>query len=248
MPYARVADLQLFYNEYGSPDSPPLLLIHGSGATGATEWKPVITGLAKNFHVIAPDYRGHGKTLDPRGAYSFELLADDMALFLRVLKMAPAFVVGHSNGGNIALVLMVKHPQVVKKVVVVGANAYVSQDLMRYARGKWSDRISKEWGKQLAELHDPLRYKGYWRELMDRTGWEIARAPNYTPKDLKKVKTPILAIQGENDTVNAPSHHAEFIAEHVPNGELWIVPHTGHSVQEEHPRLWVEHVTKFFLS
>lgn len=246
MPYAPVADMQMYYKDLGSRSGPVLLLIHGSGQTGESEWTPVLDGLKKNFRILLPDCRGHGKTLDPRAEYSFDLLAEDMALFLRMLKVAPAFVAGHSNGGNVALVLTVKHPQAVKKAVVMAANSYVSDDLMRYADGRWSDRIRKEWGKQLAGLHDPLRYKGYWRELMDRTGWEIAQAPNYTARALKKVKTPLLVIQGENDAVNAPSHHAEFIARHVPNAELWIAPGTGHSVHKEHSKEWVERVTKFF--
>jgi len=212
MPFASISDLQMFYNEYGSPDAPPLLLIHGSGGTGASEWKLVLTGLAQSFRVIAPDLRGHGKTLDPRGAYSFELLANDLAELLRALNIAPAFVVGHSNGGNIALVLTVTHSDAVKKTVVMAGNAYVSVDLARYANGKWSEHISAEWGAQLAELHDAARHTDYWRELIDRTGWEIARAPNYSANDLNTVQTPLLIIQGENDAVNAPAHHAEFMA------------------------------------
>jgi len=248
MPFTRVSDLQMFYNEYGSPDAPPLLLIHGSGGTGASEWKPVLEGLAKNFRVLAPDLRGHGKTLDPRSAYSFDLLAKDTAEFLRVLKIAPAFVVGHSNGGNVALVLTAKYPQVVQKAVVMAGNAYVSADFARYARGKWSERIPLTWAKQLAKLHDGVRYEGYWRELMDRTGTEIGRAPNYSAADLKKIKTPILIIQGANDPTNAPSHHAEFMAANLPNARLWLAPKTGHSVHEEHPEEWVKRVTKFLQS
>lgn len=246
MPYRAVADMQMYYSEYGTSDSPPLVLIHGSGGTGATEWKPIVKGLAKKFHVLAPDSRGHGKTLDPRSEYSFELLANDTADFIRAMKIAPAFVVGHSNGGNIALVLTIEHPELVKKAVIMAGNAYVSADLEHYADEKWSKRISPTWGKQLAERHDPLRYAGYWRKLMDRTGYEIARAPNYGRKDLKKVKTPILVIQGSDDTVNAPSHHAEFMAENLGNAKLWVAPNTGHSVHEEHPDEWVERVTKFF--
>lgn len=248
MPYVHVSDMKMFYNEYGSAKAPPLLLIHGSGGTGASEWKSVADGLAENFRVIAPDCRGHGKTLDPRHAYSFELLAADMAALLRALKIAPAFVVGHSNGGNVALVLTVEHPEMVKKAVIMAGNAYVSKDLLRYADGRWSDRISSKWGAELATLHDRLRYRGYWRELMDRTGWEIARAPNYTARDLKKVKTPVLVIQGKNDSVNAPSHHAEFMADHIPHAQVWLVPKAGHSVQDERPEEWVKRVTKFFLS
>lgn len=205
------------------------------------------SGLAKNFRVLAPDLRGHGKTLDPRSAYSFELLSNDTADFMRALRLGPAFVAGHSNGGNVALVLTVEHPDVVKKSVVMAGNAYVSADLLRYAAGRWSERISISWGKQLAEKHDALRYAGYWRELMDRTGYEIARAPNYSRQDLQRVQTPVFVIQGANDDVNAPSHHAEFMADNIPNAQLWIAPNTGHSVHEEHPDEWVERVTKFLL-
>lgn len=237
----------MYYNEYGSLGAPPLVLVHGSGSTGASEWKPVIPDLAKNFHVLAPDYRGHGKTLDPRSAYSFDLLADDIAAFIRALKIAPAFVIGHSNGGNIVLVLTLRNPGVVKKAVVMAGNAYVSPDLLRYSKSNWSERISVTWGKELARLHDPLRYEGYWRELMDRTGKEIARAPNYSPTELRRVKTPVLVIQGAEDQVNAPAHHAEFLAEHLAQAQLWLVPETGHSVHEEHPEEWVTRVTKFLL-
>lgn len=248
MPYAPVADLQMYYTAHGSPTAPPVVLVHGSGSTGASEWKTVIPGLAKKFRVLAVDYRGHGKTLDPRSAYSFELLANDIAAFIRALKIAPAFVVGHSNGGNIVLVLTVTHPDVVKKSVVMAGNAFVSPDLARYSKSKWSERISVSWGKELAGLHDPLRYDGYWRELMDRTAKEISRAPNYSASQLKKVKTPVLVIQGADDQVNAPAHHAEFLAEHLPHSELWLAPETGHSVHEEHPDEWVKRVCKFLLA
>lgn len=248
MPFVPVADLQMFYYEYGSPDAPPLVLLHGSGETGESDWKPVVEGLAKNFHVIAPDLRGHGKTLDPRSAYSFALLANDVADFIRALRIAPAFVAGHSNGGNIAIVLTVEHPDVVKKAVIMAGNAYVSADLLRYADSRWSERVSISWGKQLAERHDALRYDGYWRGLLDRTGYEIARAPNYSRQDLSGAKTPVLIIQGENDDVNAPAHHAEFMAEHFADAQLWLAPNTGHSVHEEHPAEWVERVTKFLLA
>lgn len=248
MPYAPVADLQMFYNEYGSPTAPPVVLIHGSGGTGADEWKPIIPGLAKKFRILALDLRGHGKTLDPRSAYSFELLANDTADFIRALRIAPAHVIGHSNGGNVALVLTVEHPDLVRKSVIMAGNAYVSSDLLRYAAGRWSERISISWGKQLAARHDPLRYKGYWRELMDRTGYEIARDPNFSREDLKRIKTPVLVIQGENDDVNAPAHHAEFMAENIPKAQLWLAPKTGHSVHEEHPDEWVQRVTKFLLA
>src|SRR5436309_1079847 len=122
MPFVPVFDLQLYYEDLGSPDAPPLLLIHGSGGTGRNEWAPVRDGLTQNFRVILPDCRGHGQTLDPRDEYTFATLAADMAELLRVLNLAPAFVAGHSNGGNVALVLGAEHPEVVRRAVLMAAN------------------------------------------------------------------------------------------------------------------------------
>ncbi len=83
---------------------------------------------------------------------------------------------------------------------------------------------------------------------MDRTGWEIARAPNYSPQDLERVRKSVFVIQGEDDTVNATAHHAEFMAEHLPAAQYWIPLKTGHSVHEEKPDEWVGRVTGFFLT
>lgn len=245
MSFARIFDLDLYYQDLGAPDKPTLLLIHGSGETGQSSWSHLFDPLSKHFRLIVPDCRGHGRTLDPRGEYKFKTLAADMAELLRVLNLAPAFVVGHSNGGNVALVLCAEHPEVVRHAVLMAANAYVSNDLLKYA-SPWSERISAKWGAELAELHDVGRYPGYWRDLMDRTGYEIAREPNYTPDDLKQMTMPILVVQGENDPVNAPSHHAEFLAEHLGNARMWLTPNTGHNVHKEHPEEWVERVTEFF--
>lgn len=112
MPTAPVFDLRLHYEALGPPDAATLLLVHGSGGTGR-EWEPLLDGLAERFHVLLPDCRGHGQTLDPRNDYRFRTLAADLAEFLRVLARAPAHVVGHSNGGNVALVMCAEHPQAV---------------------------------------------------------------------------------------------------------------------------------------
>lgn len=244
MPYASVFDLQMYFLDLGARDAPPLLLIHGSGETGRSEWAPVLDGLAKHFRLIVSDCRGHGQTLDPRSEYTFKMLAADMAELLRVLNLAPALVVGHSNGGNVALVLCAGHPEVVRRAVIMAANAYVSDDLLKYA-SPWSARIGEAWSKQLAELHDAGRYPGYWRDLMDRTGYEIARAPNFTPARLGQIRVPILVVQGENDPLNAPAHHAEFLAENLGNARLWLAPKTGHYVHKERPGEWVECVSGF---
>jgi pimeloyl-ACP methyl ester carboxylesterase len=55
----------------------------------------------------------------------------------------------------------------------------------------------------------------------------------------------VLVIQGENDRVNAPAGHAQFIARHIPRAEVWIPPGVGHTVHHERPVEWLERVLDF---
>jgi pimeloyl-ACP methyl ester carboxylesterase len=74
---------------------------------------------------------------------------------------------------------------------------------------------------------------------------EIISEPNYTPDDLANVTAPMLVIMGADDTVNAPDKHAQYIAEHVPNAELWIPERTGHNVHKERQGEWIKRVLEF---
>jgi pimeloyl-ACP methyl ester carboxylesterase len=74
---------------------------------------------------------------------------------------------------------------------------------------------------------------------------ETISEPNYSPFELSQVRRPVLVIMGSNDSANAPDEHAQYIARHIPNAELWIPEKTGHSVHLEHPNEWTEKVLDF---
>lgn len=73
----------------------------------------------------------------------------------------------------------------------------------------------------------------------------IIGQPNYAPADLAKVTRPALVIQGELDRVNAPDRHAQFIAQHIPDAELWIPTGIGHNVHQDLPLDWLKRVFDF---
>ena len=62
---------------------------------------------------------------------------------------------------------------------------------------------------------------------------ETISEPNYSPAELRRVRQPVLVIMGDKDTANAPDEHAQYIADHIPNAELWIPENTGHNVHLE---------------
>jgi pimeloyl-ACP methyl ester carboxylesterase len=106
---------------------PALLLIHGVGDK-STSWEPVHSKLAQRFTVIAPDLLGHGESDKPRADYSLAAFANGMRDLLAVLDIDRVTVVGHSFGGGVAMQFAYQYPQLVERLVLVGAGG-VEQDV-----------------------------------------------------------------------------------------------------------------------
>jgi pimeloyl-ACP methyl ester carboxylesterase len=249
MPYSTVRGAEIYYQEHGSSEGAPIVLIHGSTIDSHTDWDSVIPALAERYKVFAPDCRGHGHSNNPRMSYSFRELADDVAAFIRAMGYEQAHIIGHSNGGNVALVTAVEHPEVTRTCVAQAANAYVTKFLIEREPIIFDpDRVEREapdWMNEMIRLHGEANGAEYWRDLLQMTVKEIISEPNYTPDDLANVTAPMLVIMGADDTVNAPDKHAQYIAEHVPNAELWIPERTGHNVHKERQGEWIKRVLEF---
>ena len=116
--YARVDDLDLYYEIHGAGH--PLVLLHGAYMT-IDMMAPLLEPLARQRQVIGVELRGHGRTGDADRPFSYELMADDVAGLLRALDVPSADVLGYSMGGGAALQLAIRHPELVRKLVVVSA-------------------------------------------------------------------------------------------------------------------------------
>ncbi|MGI4877259.1 MAG: alpha/beta fold hydrolase [Janthinobacterium lividum] len=111
--------LRLHYVDWGNPEAPPLLLLHG-GRDHCRNWDWVATDLARDWHVIAPDLRGHGDSAwSPDGNYSMAAFVYDLAQLIHGLKLAPLTIVAHSLGGNIALRYTGLYPDNVTRIVAI---------------------------------------------------------------------------------------------------------------------------------
>jgi len=251
MPYITINDANIYYQSYGDkkPDQTPILLIHGSTIDSHTDWDSLIPALAQHYPVFAPDCRGHGRSNNPHMSYSFKELADDVAAFVHAMGYEQAHIIGHSNGGNVALVTAMEHPEVTRTCVPQAANAYVTRYLIeREPQVFDSQRVAREkpeWRDEMIRLHGETNGPEYWKDLLWLTMKEIISEPNYSPADLKRVNVPMLIIMGAEDTVNAPDEHAQYIANHVPDAELWIPEKTGHNVHHERQNEWVEKAFDF---
>jgi pimeloyl-ACP methyl ester carboxylesterase len=116
--YAEVNGINLYYEIHGS--GRPLVLLHGG--LGATEmFGPALVRLAEGHRVIGVDLQGHGRTADVDRPMRLETLADDILALLDHLELPQVDAVGYSLGGGVAFQLAVRHPERVRKLVVVSA-------------------------------------------------------------------------------------------------------------------------------
>lgn len=251
MPVICINGADIYYESFGGDrDSRrPILLIHGSTIDGRTDWGEIAPQLANHYKVIVPDCRGHGRSNNPNMSYSFQELAGDASAIIRALGYDRAHVIGHSNGGNVALLVLMEHAEVVQSCTLQAANAYVSRFLIEREPGIFDpDHVAREapeWMEEMIRLHSGIHGREYWRDLLQMTVREIISEPNYTAEELSRATRPTLVIMGAQDSVNAPDRQAQFIAGHVPNAECWIPENTGHNVHKERPVEWIARILDF---
>src|SRR5512138_1536772 len=112
--YVEANGLKIYYEGFGSGE--PLILIHGGMAIGKS-FAPEIPAFSKQFRVIVPDSRGHGKTDNPGAEFNYRLMADDTASFIKALGLNRPLLCGWSDGGQIALELGMHYPELIRCMV-----------------------------------------------------------------------------------------------------------------------------------
>ncbi len=117
--YAPVNGLKMYYEVHGSGD--PVVLLHGAFMTITNNWTGWIGELSKTRKVIAVEMQGHGRTADIPRDITYENLADDVAALLDYLKIPRADLIGYSMGGGVAMRCAIRHPDKVRKVVVISS-------------------------------------------------------------------------------------------------------------------------------
>src|SRR5499426_435224 len=117
--YAPVHGVKMYYEIHGTGD--PVVLLHGAFMTITNNWNGWISELAKTRKVIAVEMQGHGRTADIERDITNENLADDVAALLEQLKIPRADLIGYSMGGAVAMQCAIRHPDKVRKVVVISS-------------------------------------------------------------------------------------------------------------------------------
>lgn len=235
--YFDVGNCKLYYEIYGYGKT--IVLLHGGVYGYITEFTPIIEKFKQDYQVICIATRGHGKSDIGHVQYSYNQRADDAYKVIRSITKDSVIVLGFSDGGFAALKLAALHPELVSKLIVIGAGnlpklpagqnrhepPYTVKNLMKDDADFFKSRLAlmpepNRWGEHLAMLN-----KMYNEEFI---GKEI----------FEKIKCPTLIMAGDGD-VNRPIEDQVKCKEGIANSQLAIIPGCGHVVLHcNFPMVW----------
>jgi len=255
--HVKVGDVEIGYRTIGplgaAADSTPLLLVMGSSGT-MDMWSPeFVSDLAQGREVVVFDNRGMGETSDPGGAYEFSQLADDTAGLVTALGNDSMDVLGWSMGGDVAIDLTVRYPELVSKLVSYAGSAGgpKSVPMSRKTLAVMTDMSGsvEERGMRLLKLLFPQAYRDanprYYESFPQTTEQMTAAAIELQDRaigewkgvwnGLKSISCPTLFITGAEDVITPPQN-AKLMAAAVPGAELEIVSGAGHGLMYQDPQ------------
>lgn len=201
-------DINHFYIEKGQGE--PFILLHGNGEN-CGYFQGQMDVFSKRYHVYAIDTRGHGRT--PRGDKPFTIrqFAEDLLGFMDDHQIEKAHLLGFSDGGNIAMVFAIHHPDRVNRLILDGAN-------LDAAGVRRRTQIPIEIGYRIAKLFsgrsDAARLNTEMLGLM-------VNDPNVRPEELGKIHARTLVIAGTKDMIR--ESHTRLIAESIPDSQLVFI-------------------------
>jgi len=260
MPSVNLNGIDTYYSVSGN-GYPIVLIHHLAGSTKS--WFNQIPYLAKNYQVIAYDLRGHGRSAEPKQAFTMDDLADDLFLLLQELRIGKCSIIGHSIGGMIAPLFALKHMSMVNTLVIVsGASQPLASDklaiysvMREIARTKGMEALAEYrrsnnqippkianntmlW-EHFKHLYNETSVQGYIR-----MSEALATMPNLTSK-MKEIHCPMLGVVGDLDPVFMET--MKILAGNA-RVSMKIMRNCGHFVMMEEPDEFNNIITNFLNS
>lgn len=257
MPYARINDVDIYYEGHGSGE--PVVLLNGifmNTKSWYLQLKPLVM---RGYRVILHDMRGQWGSGKPDCAdcYSLEIHADDLKQLLDQLNVKKAHIVGTSYGGEVGMYFAIKYPEYVNDLTIIASVSEVHEELritaLRWLEGAqsndprrfvlswlndvYSDSFIEKSGPQLFERLVSVYSSGFdFRSAayLLKAFLKLAEEP-LTPK-LRSITQPTLVIAAEKDRVK-PAKYSEIISRNIANSDYVMITDAGHAVVVEKPTI-----------
>ncbi|MEB2288606.1 MAG: alpha/beta hydrolase [Anaerolineae bacterium] len=232
MPVLNANGATLDYGDTGG-DKPAVVLIHGWLGAWDHTFGPEIAWLRPHFRVLAPSRRGYGRSGPKPRTYSRDFYrrdAEDLAAWLDALGVREAHIAGFSDGGEVALLLPILRPDLVRSVAAWGAVGFFPPELRPIVQQKWPPTWVSD---ELRALHGPehiermvLGWVTAMKQIVDSGG-------DVSLSQADRINCPLLLMLGRQDELN-PEHAARQLVARTPRGRL-VMFESGHPIHREQP-------------
>jgi pimeloyl-ACP methyl ester carboxylesterase len=243
MPFAKLQDVELYYEEYGSGDE-TIVFSHGL-LFDHRMWELQVAHFSRRYRCIAYDHRGQGRSTVTDGGYDMDSLCADAVGLFRSLNLTRAHFVGLSMGGFVGMRLAARHPQLIDRLVLMETSAdpevnAAKYNILRFIFSIGGARlVSRKVTSILfgrSSLADPSRNEiaNVWRKRVERYPTTIVRAVDGVIQrqgvtdELAQIHSPTLILVGDEDVAPTPDK-AKRIHAGIPGSVLNILPEAGHS-------------------
>jgi pimeloyl-ACP methyl ester carboxylesterase len=235
--YAPVNGLQMYYEVHGSGGT-PLLLLHGGFFNIDLQFGELLPSLAASRQVIAADFQGHGRTNDIDRPLTSADLASDVVSLLQHLGVARADVFGFSVGGGVALHLAIRHPELVRKLIVSSASFHPDGDRAENSEAVGAMTVDMVAGTPMEqEYRAKSPHPDRLQDLLDKLGTFDQGFTGWSDADISGIAAPTLITVGDCDAVYL-NHMVRFLQLRggdvngdfagVPSSQLAVFPGTTH--------------------
>jgi len=228
--YVDLDGVRTWYGESGAGE--PLVLLHpGGGGVSSRAFTPNIGALAERFRTFTPERRAHGRTPDVEGPITFDAMAQDTIRFLEQVVGAPARVLGVSDGATVALLLALRRPDLVERLVFVAG--------VFHHDGWWPVAIdpNNEPPAFLEDSYADLSPDGaaHYGVVVEKLARMHQIEPTISLEELATIPCRTLVMLGDDDEVRL--EHGIALYRALPEAELAVVPGTSHGLLVEKPEL-----------
>jgi pimeloyl-ACP methyl ester carboxylesterase len=226
--FAEVNGLKMYFEVQGTGET--LVLIHGGGSTIETSFGRVMPLFAKTRKVIAVERQAHGRTADREAAATFEQDADDIAELLKQLGIKQADFLGFSNGGHTAIEIALRHPALVRKLVLASVNINregMSPEFWKGMENPKFDNMPQIYKDAFLKVNND---SAALMRMFERDSSRMKVFKGWTEAQIRSIKLPTLVVNGDKNDIII--EHAVQTFRFFPNAQLLILS-GGHGAYME---------------
>lgn len=234
--FVSVGDTNLFVSETGNSQGRVIVLLHG-GLQSRLDFIPLAEHLAEDYRLIAIDTRGHGRSGIGTAPLTYRQLQDDFTVVLTALGLQKPGIIGHSDGGIVALRLAASHAIQPEFVIAVGAhwvlpeNDTARQIYQTINLEKWHEMFGNQIAIYNAENPEPNFGRLF---SAARHMWLSCDEDAYPGASVRNIQCPLLVVHGDDDMLVSRQQAFE-LAEQVSGARLLNLPFAKHTLLEDMP-------------